>query len=56
MHAFEAIFQELLGVERAKELARQAVTELQGAIILSVIYSDSEYLAEAKQRIMNYIS
>jgi AcrR family transcriptional regulator len=54
MQALETIFQESVGIERARALARQAVVEMQGAILLSVIYSDSTYFAEAKQRILNY--
>jgi TetR/AcrR family transcriptional repressor of lmrAB and yxaGH operons len=56
MEAYETIFAESVDGERAKELARQAIVEMQGAILLSVIYSDSNYYAEAKQRIMNYLS
>jgi AcrR family transcriptional regulator len=55
MQAFETIFQEAAGDKQAKELARQAVTEIQGAILLSVIYADTSYFAEAKQRIMSYV-
>ncbi|MDB5084030.1 MAG: TetR family transcriptional regulator [Bacilli bacterium] len=55
MEAFETIFVESVSGERAKELARQAVVEMQGAVLLTVIYSDSNYFAEAKQRIMNYV-
>jgi TetR/AcrR family transcriptional repressor of lmrAB and yxaGH operons len=56
MEAFETIFLESVSGERAKELAKQAVVEMQGAVLLSVIYSDSNFFAEAKQRIMNYVS
>jgi AcrR family transcriptional regulator len=55
MEAFETIFQEAASDKQAKELAKQALTEIQGAILLSVIYSDTSYFAEAKQRIMNYV-
>jgi AcrR family transcriptional regulator len=56
MDAFETIFLESVSEERAKELARQAVVEMQGAVLLSVIYSDSNFFAEAMQRIENYVS
>jgi AcrR family transcriptional regulator len=55
MEAFETIFQEAASDKQAMELAKQAITEMQGAILLSVIYSDTSYFAEAKQRIMNYV-
>jgi TetR/AcrR family transcriptional repressor of nem operon len=55
MEAFETIFQEAVNAKQAKELAKQALTEFQGATLLSVIYSDTSYFAEAKQRIMNYV-
>ncbi|MDB5055021.1 MAG: TetR family transcriptional regulator [Bacilli bacterium] len=55
MEALETIFQEAVSGIQAKELAKQALTEMQGAILLSVIYSDTSYFAEAKQRIMNYV-
>jgi TetR/AcrR family transcriptional repressor of nem operon len=55
MEAFETIFQEAASDKQAKELAKQALTEIQGAILLSLIYSDTSYFAEAKQRIMNYV-
>jgi TetR/AcrR family transcriptional repressor of lmrAB and yxaGH operons len=56
VEAFVTIFSELVSLERAKELAKQAVVEMQGAVILSVIYSDAKIFTEAKQRILNYIS
>jgi TetR/AcrR family transcriptional repressor of nem operon len=56
MEAFETIFLESFSATHARELAKQAVVEMQGAVLLSVIYSDSNYFAEAKQRIMNYVS
>jgi AcrR family transcriptional regulator len=56
MEAFETIFLESVSGERARVLAKQAIVEMQGAVVLSVIFSDSNYFAEAKQRIMNYVS
>jgi AcrR family transcriptional regulator len=56
MEAFETIFQEAVSAKQAKELAKQTLTEIQGAILLGMIYSDTSYFAEAKQRIMNYVS
>jgi AcrR family transcriptional regulator len=55
MEAFETIFEEAVNGKQAKELAKQALTEMQGAILLSVIYSDTSYFAETKQRILNYV-
>jgi AcrR family transcriptional regulator len=56
MEAFEAIFMETVDTGRAKELAKQAVVELQGAALLSVIYADPAFYTEAKQRILSYLS
>jgi AcrR family transcriptional regulator len=53
MEAFETIFLDSVSGERAKELARKAVVEMQGAILFSVIYSDAHFFAEFKERIMN---
>jgi AcrR family transcriptional regulator len=55
MEALETIFQDAVSGKQAKELAKQALTEMQGAILLSVIYSDTSYFTDAKQRIMDYI-
>jgi TetR/AcrR family transcriptional repressor of nem operon len=55
MEAFETIFREAVDGKQAKELAKQALTEFQGAALLSVIYADPSYFAEAKQRIMSYV-
>lgn len=55
INAFETIFIEAADASRAKELARQAVTELQGAALLSVIYSDPSFYAEATNRIQHYL-
>lgn len=56
MEAFEVIFNDTVDTGRAKELAKQVVVELQGAALLSVIYADSTFYTEAKQRILSYLS
>jgi AcrR family transcriptional regulator len=56
MEAFETIFLESVSEERARALASQAVVEMQGAVVLSVIFSDSNFFTEAMQRIKNYVS
>jgi hypothetical protein len=55
MKAFETIFLEALDEERAKELAKQAVVEMQGAVLLSIVYSDTSFYSEANQRILSWI-
>jgi TetR/AcrR family transcriptional repressor of nem operon len=56
MEAFETIFLELVNRDQAKELAAQAVVEMEGAVLLSVIYSDTRFYTGAKHRILSHFS
>lgn len=53
--AFTVIFEESVDKDQAENLAKQAHVEMQGAILLSLIYNDTNFFKMAKQRILNYV-
>ena len=53
--AFSYIFQSQHDQEKARSLAEQAVQEIEGAIMLSVIFQDKKYYTRTSDKIRSYL-
>lgn len=50
------IFQEKFSTKKAQKMARQAVADAQGAIMMMRIYHTNDYVLQANKRLLNLIS
>ena len=53
--AFSYVFQSQYDQEKAQLLAEQAVQEIEGAIMLSVIFQDKMYYFRTSDKILAYL-
>lgn len=54
--AFSFIFQSQHEQEKAQKMAEQAVQEIEGAIMLSIIFQDKKYFLSTSERIRSYLA